>query len=319
MRKIDIIIPCYNEEKMIELFYLTASKITNEIDNYKFEYIMINDGSSDNTIKSIKTLAKENDDVKYISFSRNFGKEAAILAGLRKSDGDYAVIMDADLQHPPEILNDMIEKIEEGYDSVATKRVSRNGEGKYRGIFSKVFFRFIDKISDIKVIDGATDFRIMSRQMVNSILELSEYHRFSKGIFEWVGYDTYWLEYISEDRAIGESKWSYLGLFKYAIEGIVSFSTVPLKISSIIGIIISILSFIYFIITFMQTLILGKEVPGYASIICLITFIGGIQLIALGIIGEYLSRTYIQVKNRPIYVIKETNKETNNIKNRRDK
>lgn len=308
MKKIDIIIPCYNEEQMIELFYYTASKITNEINNYKFEYIMINDGSSDNTIKYIKALAKKHEDIKYISFSRNFGKEAAILAGLRKSDGDYAVIMDADLQHPPEILKDMIKKLEEGYDSVSTKRVSRNGEGKYRGIFSRAFFKIINKISDTKVIEGATDFRIMSRQMINSILELSEYHRFSKGIFEWVGYDTYWLEYTSEDRVMGETKWSYLGLFKYAIEGIVSFSTVPLKISSIIGVIISILSFTYFIITFIQTLILGKEVPGYASIICLITFIGGIQLIALGVIGEYLSRTYIQVKNRPIYIIKETNK-----------
>ena len=204
MKKIDIIIPCYNEEQMIELFYFTASKITNEIENYKFEYIMINDGSSDNTIKLIRDLAKENDNVKYISFSRNFGKEAAILAGLRKSDGDYAVIMDADLQHPPEILKDMIKKLEEGYDSVSTKRVSRNGEGKYRGVFSKAFFKLINKISDTKVIEGATDFRIMSRQMINSILELSEYHRFSKGIFEWVGYDTYWLEYTSEDRVMGE-------------------------------------------------------------------------------------------------------------------
>ncbi|WP_066890380.1 glycosyltransferase family 2 protein [Clostridium nigeriense] len=308
MKKISIIVPCYNEEKMIELFYLEATKITNEIKGYSFEYILINDGSKDNTIETIRSLSKKHEDIKYFSFSRNFGKEAAILAGLRNSDGDYAIIMDADLQHPPRLIKDMLEKVEEGYDSVSTKRIDRCGESKFRSFFSSLFFKFLNKISDIPIVEGATDFRIMSRQMVDSVLELSEYHRFSKGIFEWVGYDTYWLEYISEDRALGETKWSYLSLFKYAIEGIVSFSTTPLRLSSIIGGIISALSFLYFVVTFLQTLIFGKDLPGYASTICLITFLGGIQLVALGIIGEYLARTYIQVKGRPNYIIKETNK-----------
>ncbi|MGG7214940.1 glycosyltransferase family 2 protein [Clostridium nigeriense] len=309
MKKVSIIVPCYNEGKMIELFYTEATKITNKIENYEFEYILVNDGSKDNTLQTIRELSRKNNDIKYYSFSRNFGKEAAILAGLRNSEGDYAVLMDADLQHPPRLIVDMLEKIEEGYDSVATKRVDRHGESKFRSLFSKLFFKFLNKISDIPIIEGATDFRMMSRQMINSVLELSEYHRFSKGIFEWVGYDTYWLEYISEDRVLGETKWSYLGLFKYAIEGIVSFSTTPLRISSIIGGVISVLSFLYFVLTFLQTIIYGKDLPGYASTICLITFLGGIQLVAIGIIGEYLARTYIQVKGRPNYIIKETNKQ----------
>lgn len=308
MKKVNIIVPCYNEEEMIELFYNEATKVTNEIENYEFEYILIDDGSKDNTINTIKSLAKLHEDIKYFSFSRNFGKEAAILAGLRNSDGDYAVIMDADLQHPPKLLVDMLKQIEEGYDSVATKRVERSGESKFRALFSKLFFKFLNKISDIPIVEGATDYRIMSRQMIDSVLELSEYHRFSKGIFEWVGYDTYWIEYVSEDRALGETKWSYLGLFRYAIEGIVSFSTAPLRLSSIAGCIISILSFLYFVITFSQTLIFGRDLPGYASTICLIAFLGGIQLVALGIIGEYLARTYIQAKRRPNYIIKEKNK-----------
>lgn len=312
MKKVSIIVPCYNEEKMIELFYIESTKITNKIEKYEFEYILVNDGSKDNTLQTIRDLSRKYEDIKYFSFSRNFGKEAAILAGLRNSEGDYVVIMDADLQHPPRLIVDMLEKIEEGYDSVATKRVDRNGESKFRNFFSKLFFKFLSKISDIPIVEGATDFRMMSRQMIESVLELSEYHRFSKGIFEWVGYDTYWLEYISEDRALGETKWSYIGLFKYAIEGIVSFSTTPLRISSIIGGIISVLSFLYFVVTFLQTLIFGKDLPGYASTICLITFLGGIQLVALGIIGEYLARTYMQVKGRPNYIIKETNKRKKN-------
>ena len=308
MKKVSIIVPCYNEEKMIEVFYNESTKITDKIDNYEFEYILINDGSKDNTLETIRHLSEKYKDIKYYSFSRNFGKEAAILAGLRNSDGDYAVIMDADLQHPPRLIVDMLKKIEEGFDSVATKRIDRTGESKCRSFFSKIFFKFLNKISDIPIVEGATDFRIMSRQMVNSVLELSEYHRFSKGIFEWVGYDTYWIDYISEDRVLGETKWSYFGLFKYAIEGIVSFSTTPLRLSSIIGVIISIISFLYFVVTFLQTLIFGKDLPGYASTICLITFIGGIQLVGLGIIGEYLARTYMQVKKRPNYIIKESNK-----------
>lgn len=307
MKKISIIVPCYNEEKMIELFYVESTKITNNIEEYEFEYVLINDGSKDDTLKTIKYLSKEHKDIKYISFSRNFGKEAAILAGLKNFNGDYAIIMDADLQHPPRLIIDMIEKVEEGYDSVSTKRIDRSGESKLRGLFSKLFFRFLNKISDIPIVEGATDFRIMSKQMVDSVLDLTEYHRFSKGIFEWVGYDTYWIEYVSEDRVLGETKWSYIGLFKYAMEGIIAFSTTPLRLSSIIGVVISIISFIYFIITLLQTLIFGKDLPGYASTICLISFLGGIQLVALGIIGEYLARTYMQVKRRPNYIIKEKN------------
>ncbi|KMT22203.1 glycosyltransferase family 2 protein [Clostridium cylindrosporum] len=310
MKTISIVVPCYNEEKVIDTFYAKCSEITSSINNYVFEYIFVNDGSSDATLNLLKHLSLMDKSVRYISFSRNFGKEAAMLAGLTSSKGDYVVVMDVDLQHPPKLLTTMIKHIEDGYDSVAAKRVKRNGESKFRGYFSKKFYRIINKISDVNIEVGATDYRMMTRQMVDSVLSLKEYHRFTKGIFEWVGYDTKWIEYESFDREVGDSKWSFWSLFKYAIEGVVSFSTTPLKVSSFIGIMFAVLSFIYFAFTFCKTLITGIDMPGYASTICIVTFLGGVQLIALGIIGEYLSRVYMESKKRPLYFIKESNLES---------
>ena len=304
---ISVVVPCYNEEEMINIFYNECIKVLDPIKGYKFEFIFINDGSKDKTLKKLKELANIDDRVIYLSFSRNFGKEAAILAGLESSKGDLVVLMDADLQHPPKLIPEMIKYIEEGYDSVATRRTNRLGEAKFRKFFSKKFYKYINKISDINIVEGATDYRMMTRQMVESVLSVREYHRFSKGIFEWVGYETKWIEYISEERVAGTTKWSFLGLLKYAIEGMVSFSTTPLKISSLTGIIISSLSFIYFLFTLIKTIINGIDMPGYASTICIVTFIGGIQLIALGIIGEYLARTYMESKKRPNYFIRDTN------------
>lgn len=306
-KRITIVVPCYNEEKMINIFYVECNKVLEKIDGYRFEYIFINDGSKDKTLINLKEIAKDDKRVKFISFSRNFGKEAAILAGLEKSEGDFVVLMDADLQHPPALILEMINYIEDGWDSVSTRRISRKGESFMRSHCSKLFYKVINSISDIAITRGATDYRIMSRKMVDSVLKLGEYHRFSKGIFEWVGYDTKWIEYESEDRIEGESKWSFISLFRYAIEGIVSFSTIPLKVSSFVGSLSAIGSFIYLIYIIFTTLINGKDVQGYASMICLIMFFGGIQLIALGIIGEYLARTYMESKKRPNYFIKEDN------------
>ncbi|MEG0308655.1 MAG: glycosyltransferase family 2 protein [Clostridium sp.] len=307
MKTISIIVPCYNEEQVINLYYKECIKCIDEIDGYGFEFVFVNDGSSDLTLQMIKQLGDIDTRVKYISFSRNFGKEAGILAGLKNCKGDLVVVMDADLQHPPTLLRRMIEHIEDGYDSVSTRRVARNGESKFRGYFSKKFYKMLNIISDVKIIEGATDYRMMTRQMVESVLEIVEYHRFSKGIFEWVGYDTKWIEYESEDRIAGESKWSFWHLFKYAIEGIVSFSTKPLKIATVTGVGISSMSFAYFVYILLRTLIQGKDIPGYASTICIITFLGGMQLIATGILGEYIARTYMEAKSRPNYFIKDSN------------
>lgn len=267
MRTVDIVIPCYNEEESIKIFYTECNKLVSKIKDYSFKYIFVNDGSKDNTLEEVKLLLNNNINVEYISFSRNFGKEAAILAGLKESTADYVILMDVDLQHPPKLILEMISFIEKGYDSVAAKRVARNGEKKYREYFSKKFYKLINKISDVKVTEGATDYRIMTRQMVNCVLELEERQRFTKGIFEWIGFNTKWIEYESEERVAGITKWSYIGLLKYALEGIVGFSTAPLKLSSFVGIVISSFSFIYFIITLVKTLIEGIDMPGYASIV----------------------------------------------------
>ncbi|MBU3088467.1 glycosyltransferase family 2 protein [Clostridium gasigenes] len=307
MKPVDIIVPCYNEEESIEIFYKECTDILRNIKDYNFNYIFINDGSKDNTLKIIKNLSEKTTNVKYISFSRNFGKESAILAGLKESTGDCVILMDVDLQHPPKLILDMMPLIEEGYDSVAAKREARKGEKRYREYFSIKFYKLINKISDVNIPEGATDYRIMSRQMVDCVLALEESQRFTKGIFEWVGFETKWLGYESEERVAGTTKWSGLALLKYALEGIVGFSTAPLRIATIIGLIFSGFSFIYFVITLIKTLVIGIDMPGYASIICFITFLGGIQLIVLGILGEYLSKTYLEVKRRPNYFVKESN------------
>lgn len=307
MEVISIIIPCYNEEDSIPLIYNELKKVSNNM-KYDFEFIFVNDGSIDNSLNVLKKLSAKDKQVKYIHFSRNFGKEAAMYAGLSKSKGDYVTIMDADLQDPPSLLPEMLRLIkEEGYDSVGTRRVSRKGEPKIRSFFARKFYKIINKLSKIEMVDGARDYRLMTRQMVNSILELKEYNRYSKGLFSFVGFNTYWLEYENVERVAGETKWSFWGLVKYAIEGIVAFSTLPLSIASLMGFIFCFVSFILIIIIIIKTLIFGDPTSGWPSLVCIIFFVSGIQLFCLGIIGKYLSKTYLETKNRPIYIIKESN------------
>lgn len=309
MKKISIIVPCYNEEQAIPFFYDEITKTVEEMKN-NFEFIFINDGSKDKTIEVIKEYSKKDKRVKYIHFSRNFGKEAAMLAGLKLSTGDYVAIMDADLQDPPSLLPKMLNILEDpnnDYDCVGTRRVTRKGEPPIRSLFARMFYKIINKMSKIEMVDGARDYRLMSRQMVDSILELGEYNRYSKGLFQFVGYNTKWLEYENVERVAGETKWSFWKLFLYAIEGIVAFSTAPLAISSIAGILFCIISFIMIIIIIAKTIIFGDPTAGWPSLVCIIFFVSGIQLFCLGIIGQYLSKTYLETKKRPIYIIKETN------------
>lgn len=307
MEVISIIIPCYNEEDSIPLIYNELKKVSNNM-KYDFEFIFVNDGSIDNSLSVLKKLSAKDKQVKYIHFSRNFGKEAAMYAGLSNSKGDYITIMDADLQDPPSLLPEMLRLIkEEKYDSVGTRRVSRKGEPKIRSFFARKFYKIINKLSKIEMVDGARDYRLMTRQMVNSILKLKEYNRYSKGLFSFVGFNTYWLEYENVERVAGETKWSFWGLVKYAIEGIVAFSTLPLSIASLMGFIFCFVSFILIIIIIIKTLIFGDPTSGWPSLVCIIFFVSGIQLFCLGIIGKYLSKTYLETKNRPIYIIKECN------------
>jgi len=309
MKKISIIIPCYNEEQAIPYFYKEITKVS-ETMKQDFEFIFVNDGSKDLTIDTIKKYAKKDKRVKYINFSRNFGKEAAMFAGLELSTGDYVAIMDADLQDPPELLPKMLEVLdnkETDYDCVGTRRVTRKGEPPIRSFFARMFYKIINKMSKIEMVDGARDYRLMTRQMVNSILELREYNRYSKGLFQFVGYNTKWLEYENVERVAGETKWSFWKLFLYAIEGIIAFSTTPLAISSIMGIIFCIISFIMIAIIIIKTLVFGDPTSGWPSLVCIIFFVSGIQLFCLGIMGQYLSKTYLETKNRPIYIIKESN------------
>ena len=309
MKKISIIVPCYNEEAAIPYFYKEITKISKSMNN-NFEFIFINDGSRDNTIEIIKKYAKKDNKVKYINFSRNFGKEAAMYAGLKLSSGDYIAIMDADLQDPPSLLPEMLSIIEDkknNYDCVGTRRVTRKGEPPIRSFFARMFYKIINKISKIEMVDGARDYRLMTRQMVNSILELKEYNRYSKGLFSFVGYNTKWLEYENIERVAGETKWSFWKLFLYAIEGITAFSTAPLAFASLMGLLFCFISFIMIIVIIIRTLTYGDPTSGWPSLVCIIFFVSGIQLFCLGIIGEYLSKTYLESKRRPIYIIKETN------------
>ena len=307
-----VVIPCYNEEKSIVNFYrkfieVYENNLKKEHDLF-YELIFVDDGSRDNTLNILKDLAGDDENVKYISFSRNFGKEAALFAGLRKSKGDYVVTMDVDLQDPPSLLPRMFDSLlNEDYDSIATRRVSRKGEPMIRSFFARGFYRFFNFISRIDLVDGARDYRLMTRQVVDSILELNEYNRFSKGIFNWVGYKTKWMEYENIERVEGESHWSLWSLFKYSIEGIVAFSTVPLSISTLLGIIFSIVSFIFIILIVLKRLLFGDAVQGWTSTICIILLLGGIQLFSIGILGKYLEKVYAESKNRPAYIIKEDN------------
>ncbi len=305
---VSIIIPCYNEQESIPLFYQEIDKISHIMEKYDFEFIFVNDGSKDKTLDVCKKLSLKDNRVKYISFSRNFGKEAAIYAGLEMSNGDYVVMMDADLQDPPSLLPEMIRYIvEEKYDSVATRRVTRKGEPPIRSFFARLFYKLMNKISQTEVVDGARDYRLMTRQFVNSLLSMKEYNRFSKGLLGWVGYQTKWLEFENVERIAGETKWSFWKLFLYSIEGIVAFSTAPLAISVILGIILSFCAFVFILFIVIRALMFGDPVAGWPSLICVILLLGGAQLLCIGILGEYLAKTYLETKNRPLYICKETN------------
>lgn len=307
MKSFEIIVPCYNEEESVNLFYETVSPILYSIDA-DCSFIFVDDGSRDNTAKLIKELAEKDAKVKYISFSRNFGKEAAMLAGLRMSKADYVGIIDSDLQHSPELIPEMYRAVtEEGYDIAAARRIDRKGEAKIKSAFSRSFYKLINKISDANIEEGAQDFRVMNRKVVNAIVSMPEYNRFSKGIFSWVGFRTKWFEHENRERAAGKTKWSFWKLFTYAVDGILGFSTAPLKISLIVGTFTSIIGFIYALYTIVKTLVFGPDVAGYPSIICAILIVGGLILISLGITGEYIARMYMEVKNRPDYLINETN------------
>lgn len=309
MSLISIIIPCYNEEDNLDDFYTEFLKVyTIELSKYEYELIFINDGSKDKTLNKIKELSKKDINIRYISFSRNFGKESALYAGLESSTGNYVAVMDADLQDPPCLLPKMLKILEnEDYDIVATRRSTRTGEPKLRSFFARTFYKIINKLSDVQIVDGARDYRVMTRQVVNSLLQLDEYNRFSKGLFSWVGFNTKWLEYENIERTHGETSWSFFSLFKYSIEGIVAFSTVPLYISTILGTVFSILAFIMIIIILIKNLLFYESVQGWTSTICAILLLGGIQLLSIGILGLYLEKTYTETKKRPIYVIKESN------------
>ncbi|MCI6189757.1 MAG: glycosyltransferase family 2 protein [Clostridium sp.] len=307
-QKITLIVPCYNEESALPIFYKEVCKVAKEMNNEDFEFIFIDDGSSDGTLKYLKKIAENDTRVVYISFSRNFGKEAAMYAGLSHSKGDWVAILDADMQDPPSLLPKMYEYVSSGeYDSVATRRISRKGEPKIRSFFAKLFYKIINKISDADIVDGARDFRLMSRKMVDSIISMSEYNRFSKGIFGWIGFKTKWLPYENIERVAGETKWSFWKLFKYSLEGIIDFSTMPLVISSVIGILFCILSMFVIIFLIIRKLVYGDPVQGWASLACIIIFVSGIQLFCIGIMGQYLAKTYLESKKRPIYIIRETN------------
>ncbi len=304
--KISVVVPCYNEQESILLFYEEINKVSQEMEQ-GFEFIFVNDGSVDRTLECIKALSEKDERVKYISFSRNFGKEAAIHAGFLKAEGNYVVMMDADLQDPPSLLPEMLKYMEQGYDSVATRRVTRKGEPPIRSFFARMFYKIINKISNVDIVDGARDYRLMTAQMKDAILAMPEYNRFSKGIFGWVGFQTKWLEYENVERVAGETKWNFWKLFLYSIEGIIAFSTAPLVLSSVFGMLFCILSFALIVFIIVRTLLFGDPVAGWPSLVCIMFFIGGIQLFCHGITGQYLSKTYLETKNRPKYIIKDTN------------
>lgn len=305
MDLLSIVVPCFNEEESVSIFY---SEIESTLKDYNYEIIYVDDGSKDNTLENIKKLANENLNVKYISFSRNFGKESALYAGLKSSKGDLVCVMDVDLQDPPSLLPEMISAIEnEEFDIVATRRVSRAGEPRIRSFFARRFYKLINKLSKIDLVDGARDYRVMTRIVVDALLQLNEYNRFSKGLFEWVGFKTKWIEYENVERVAGETSWSFWGLFNYSIEGIVAFTAVPLSLSTLLGIFFSIVAFLLIIVIVLKNIFFSDPVAGWTSTICVILLLGGIQLFSIGIVGKYLEKTYTEVKNRPIYIVEESN------------
>lgn len=308
--KISIVVPCYNEEEAIPYFYKELTSVFEKLKSFDYELIMVDDGSNDKTLKVIKKYAEKDNKIKYYSFSRNFGKEAAMYAGFCNASGDFVAVMDADMQDPPSLLPKMIEILKSGeYDSVATRRVNRNGEPPIRSWFSKKFYKIINRISDADIVDGARDFRLMKKSMVKAIVAMQENNRFSKGIFGWIGFKTYWLPFENVERVAGETKWNFWKLFKYALDGIVNFSEVPLSIASGFGIIMTFLSFAFMIFIIIRRIFFGDPVAGWASTICVIIFIGGVQLFSIGIMGQYVAKNYTESKKRPHYIILETNQE----------
>ena len=305
---VTLIVPCYNEEESLPIFYHAVCDVAQTLPDYQMTFLLINDGSKDNTLQIMRDLAAKDERVKYLSFSRNFGKEAAMYACFCNAEGDYVAVMDADMQDPPSLLPQMIEILEkEGYDSVATRRVTRDGEPPIRSFFARMFYKLINRISEADIVDGARDFRLMKREMVKAIVSMCEYNRFSKGIFAWVGYDTKWLEFQNVERSAGETKWSFWKLVRYSFDGIINFSDVPLKISSYLGLVLTVVSFIAIIAEIVRALVFGDPVAGWPSLVCIVTCIGGIQLFCMGIMGQYIAKTYMEVKRRPHYIIKESN------------
>ncbi len=307
MDLISIVVPCCNEQEALPAFYKEIHRISKNMNEVEFEFIFVDDGSKDKTLSMLKYLHKKDKRARFISFSRNFGKEAGMLAGLEAAKGDYIAIMDADLQDPPSLLPQMYEIVKSGeYDCVATRRTTRKGEPPIRSFFARMFYKIINKMSDADIVDGARDFRLMRRRMVDAILSMKEYNRFSKGIFGWVGFKTKWLEYVNVERVAGETKWSFWKLFKYSVEGIMAFSTTPLYMSSIMGFVVCFITFILACFYAIKKLVFGDPTAGFPTLICVIIFLGGVQLIGIGVVGMYLSKTYLETKNRPVYIIRET-------------
>lgn len=301
-----LVVPSYNEEEAIPLFYEEALRVEKELTDIDIEYLFVDDGSRDETMRVVKELNARDPRVHYVSFSRNFGKEAAIYAGLENAAGDYVAILDADLQDPPSLLPEMLEAVEkEGYDCVGSRRVTRKGEPPIRSFFARCFYKLMGKISSSEVVDGARDFQLMNRKVVNAILAMGEYNRFSKGIFGWVGFKKKWLEYENVERAAGETKWSFWKLFVYALDGIVAFSTAPLVIASFMGMLFCVIAFIAIIFIIVRTVIFGDPTSGWPSMACIIMMVSGIQLLCIGILGQYLAKTYLETKKRPLYLVEE--------------
>lgn len=308
MYKLSIIVPCYNEEETVEIFYQETQKVIKQL-QCDYEFLFVNDGSKDQTLQKLRRLAENDSKVRYLSFSRNFGKESALFAGLKAATGDLITVMDADLQDPPELLPEMVKAIfDEGYDCVGTRRTTRDGEPVIRSFFARMFYRIVNRIGEVEMVDGARDFRLMTRQMVDSILELSEYNRFSKGLFSWVGYKTKYLTFENRERVAGQTSWSFWSLFKYSIDGIINFSEAPLNIASFIGAISCVGAVIAMIVVIIKTLIFKDPTTGWPSLVSIILFMGGLQLLCLGIIGKYIAKIFLETKKRPHYIVKETEK-----------
>ncbi len=310
MSKLSIVVPCFNEEEALPFFYEESQKAVADLIEKKLidsaEYVFVDDGSKDKTVEILRQLAEKDKNVHFVSFSRNFGKEAAIYAGLNKTCGDYVATLDADLQDPPSLIGQMLESIQnENYDCAATRRVDRKGEPPIRSFFARMFYKIMRKLCNIEVVDGARDFRVMSRVYVNAVLSLAEKNRFSKGIFPWVGFKTKWFEYENRERVAGETKWSFYKLFLYSIDGITAFSVKPLMLSSILGLFSLIIAFLMIILIIVRKMVWGDPVAGWPSLVCIIVFIGGLQLFSVGILGQYMAKIYTETKNRPLYIVRE--------------